>query len=156
MVSFLVMDHISGVIRDKCCDSTTSARSNQPIQGQVLTIFLVACTGACRDASGFQGRHLAANRQNFSVCKAKCDLLGVRCDAFDLDGVAPPTGTNPEPRYPWCAIWGSTLTATDAPAGSVWTYACNGDCPQHNETRVCRGDTAVGAANTCFPRPPAC
>jgi hypothetical protein len=108
--------------------------------------------GACRDASGFQGRHLAASEQNFSVCKAKCDELGARCDAFDLDGVAPPVGSKPQPRYRWCGIWGSTLTPADAPAGGVWTYACNGDCPLHNTTQVCRGDVAVGASNTCFPK----
>ena len=110
--------------------------------------------GTCRDVSGFQGRHLAANKQNFSVCKAKCDALGARCNAFDLNGVAPSVGASPEPLYPWCGIWGTSLTEADA--GGVWQYACNGDCPSHNETRVCRGDSAISPANTCFPRAPGC
>jgi hypothetical protein len=109
--------------------------------------------GACRDKQGQTGRYLAAEAQQFSLAKAKCNQLGPRCDAIDMDGLPPKSGSD---LYPWLGIWGATLTTADA--DGVWQFACGDDCLAHNRTRsrVCRGDPSIGSSNTCLLRQPPC
>eukprot|EP00040_Diaphanoeca_grandis_P034105 m.210128 g.210128 ORF g.210128 m.210128 type:complete len:709 (+) comp33064_c0_seq1:323-2449(+) len=107
--------------------------------------------GACRDQSGDHGPRLE-HEGSISVvdCRQKCLSLGLRCDAYDIDGHPPVT------IVPWCGVWGETLTPNDAsnsstPAAEAFVYKNDG-----SGTRVCRGDVKAGAFNTCFRRPPLC
>ena len=113
--------------------------------------------GACRDARGtFSSPRVEQYAISFAACKSKCDSLGSRCDAFDVDGAVPQTGDNPASGPPdaWCGIWGVGVTQSDATAG--FTYYCDGGCGMGHNKRVCRGDVAASADNTCFLKAPTC
>ena len=132
--------------------------------------------GACRDAAGgWTSARVEQRNIAFSACRSKCEALGPRCDAFDVDGrvptgeaehlgrrrsrsgadVAPPSGAKPgDPVVAWCGVWGVGVTAADATPG--WVFYCDGNCtPRGHHARVCRGDPAVGT-NTCFIKAPVC
>ena len=110
--------------------------------------------GACRDRGGdFTSPRLEHYSISFAACKAKCDALRSRCDAFDING-AVPAGNASLPVDAWCGVWGVGLTRKDAVTG--FTFFCDGDCGKGQATPVCRGDPAAGETNTCFPKAPAC
>jgi hypothetical protein len=109
--------------------------------------------GACRDPQGEYGNRLDSNEGNphglkFSVCVQQCMRLGMKCDAYDINGELPAPGT--DPVIGWCGIWGEHLTEADEDlAAGFKFYASSGG-------RVCRGDIQAGTGNKCFRRPPFC
>lgn len=103
--------------------------------------------GACRDQQGGYSARVEQHSIKYSACKAKCDSLGMRCDAMDING-AVPSSQNKDPTLEWCGVWGTTITANDA-SSRFQFYPASGQ-------RVCRGDAAAGETNTCFRRPPFC
>eukprot|EP00038_Savillea_parva_P014519 m.11179 g.11179 ORF g.11179 m.11179 type:complete len:736 (-) comp2827_c0_seq1:45-2252(-) len=112
--------------------------------------FFFPMQGACRDAQGTFSNRLDHGRTplNFSDCRNMCIKLGILCDAFDIDGPMPPSGT--DPVIPWCGIWGAQLTPADAdPSLGFDFYASDGG-------RVCQGLPSAGKGNTCYGRKPLC
>ena len=80
----------------------------------------------------------------FSDCQAKCNELGERCDALDVNGAE---GCGSSGVCGWCGVWGN-LSAADTD-GLFLYYAGPGG-------RACQGVPAQGGGNTCYRRPPFC
>ena len=90
---------------------------------------------------------MRANRAGpvkFADCQAKCNELGERCDALDVNGAE---GCGSSGVCGWCGVWGN-LSAADTD-GLFLYYAGPGG-------RVCQGVPAQGGGNTCYRRPPFC